>query len=419
MAITYVTKLAVFLLWAAALFDPTGSLFNLKYIGLAFFAFALLLNISTNQISFRARDPSIVFFLIFFIFLQSYGLLVGAIRGGLTKEFIDTSYIFSAAFFSFILLIIKKESFDYSIKTLLLFSSAIGSLIISAYAFTLFDLAHWNYFFLEKGLAYISERNYGGITLPYIYFIVSPILVFAICKSTDDVVRKFSPLRLGKLIFFVISLSLTGTRMNIVFSFISVLLTFFWLRFGRTGYLYLSFLFLIALFALIFADIGVVNSFLDSSEANNNTKLGYLPYYWAELNSPLTLLFGQGFNAHTWSNELQTLLAPGASKLELTYLELIRIFGVPLGVGFIATIFWFLFSTARTDPNSSNWIQPASLSYVLMATLNPYLFSLDGMMVLATALAYRHHARRAQPFKRTEPSLRSTVTSDPPGTLSA
>lgn len=392
-AVTYVTRLGILSLWVAALFDPAASVFNLKYIGLSLFGFALLLNISTDRIRISATDPILIFF-VFFLFLQFYGLFTGAVRGGFSEKFIDTSYIFSAIYFSFVFLLIDVNNFAYSTTILLKFCAVIGALIVAAYVFISLDLAQWNSFFLGNGLAYISERSYGGVTFPYIYFIVSPILVFAISKNTNDVMNKFSIWRIVKLLFFVASLSLTGTRVNIAFSFISIVLTVFWFQFGRAAYLYIFAGSVIAFGALMFANIEIVNAFFDASEANNNTKLGYLPYYWKELNSVSTFFFGQGFNAHSWSSELREFLAPEASKLELTYLEVFRIFGVPLGALFIVSVLWYLFSTDPGRFDSRNWIQPAAMSYIFMAALNPYLFSLDGMMVLATAFAYKYHSHR-------------------------
>lgn len=394
-ATTYITRFAILSLWAAALFDPAGSILNLKYIGLLLFGFALLINILTNRLRFKTKEPVVMFFVLF-IFLQICGLFTGALRGGLSENFIDTSYIYSSIYFSFVFLLFNKSDFVYSTEVLLKCCALIGALILAAYAFATLGFAHFNSFFLSSGLAYISERDYGGVAFPYIYFIVSPILVFGICKSVSDVLKKFSVVGIGKLLFFIASLSLTGTRMNIAFSLLSVLLAISWLKFGRIGYLYVFASSVIAFFALTLADIGVINSFFDVSEANNNTKLGYLPYYWTELSIPATLLFGQGFNAHSWSSELQAFLAPEASKLELTYLELIRVFGAPLGILFIVSVFSYLLSSnpKRSDP--SNWVHPASISYLIMASLNPYLFSLDGMMVLATAFAYRYHSGKAK-----------------------
>jgi uncharacterized membrane protein len=80
------------------------------------------------------------------------------------------------------------------------------------------------------------------------------------------------------------------------------------------------------------------------------------------------------------------MLADGASKTELTYIEILRVFGVVAGAGLLLTLSYFCFSRA-TRGSPYPWLAPASVIYLFVSFLNPYLFSSNGMLLLGFAAA--------------------------------
>jgi hypothetical protein len=123
---------------------------------------------------------------------------------------------------------------------------------------------------------------------------------------------------------------------------------------------------------------------LSTSEGSNSVKIEYLRSYAEIFTDPITVIFGQGFNAQTWSNPLARMITQGATKTELTYIEIYRVFGALFGSLVIGALgFMCLSNTARRA--STGWIAPAALLYLFVSALNPYLFSSNGMLLLGLA----------------------------------
>ena len=69
------------------------------------------------------------------------------------------------------------------------------------------------------------------------------------------------------------------------------------------------------------------------------------------------------------------LIFEGASRTELTYFELIRVFGIPFGVFIIS---YLLYIASRMD----NDTKIATIIILFQSFLNPYLFSSNGMLAI-------------------------------------
>ncbi|MDO4689047.1 MAG: hypothetical protein Q4A94_08960 [Plesiomonas sp.] len=180
--------------------------------------------------------------------------------------------------------------------------------------------------------------------------------------------------------------------MNMLFSLFGVIMTILWLRFGRVSYAFLFVIFTILF--VFFYDSPFIAAALSAGDVSNSTKIGYLTYYSKQFDLLDIFIFGQGYNAHTWSYELNELLAPGASKLELTYLELIRVYGLLVSSIFLFLVMWNTAFIKRLKLCDNNWIQPAIVSYLLMSFSNPYLFSMNGIFVLSMSVAYKYQNKQ-------------------------
>jgi hypothetical protein len=123
---------------------------------------------------------------------------------------------------------------------------------------------------------------------------------------------------------------------------------------------------------------------LSLSDVSTSIKLSYLNGYLDLFNDVPTLFFGQGFNAHEWSFEFSEMLSGGASKTELTYLELIRVFGLFGAIYFFFELLRFFLRSEKVLPEY-RWVFPGIALYLFLSTLNPYVFSSNGMLVLGLA----------------------------------
>jgi hypothetical protein len=389
-------KVAILLLWIGAVLDPIGNMFGIRYLALATAFAALVWLLSTGTL--RRLDTSYRGFLILLLagLFPVYGLLMYAFRAS-SQEFIDTSYIAAGVLIITSLLYRNKRLCDFGVQSLVLSTRILSLLILAAFATQLLFLGSWLEFFTERQVALISYREYSGITLPYIYFLASPLLI--LLMAYDYGRFKAKPEFVSLLLFTATTLSfaLTGTRAHILIA--ATFVPLFMLLTGTVRSSTKSILLLITIIttALMLEDSrNLLNSFFSSAETSNSMKLSLFDGYGEIFANSRVFFFGQGFNAHEWSPQLRDMIAmeEKASKTELTYIELIRVFGIGFAVLFIITLTLLLRATKQLCPDF-HWIYPGFTVYLVNAAVNPYLFSVNGILPLGlvASIAFYHRKR--------------------------
>lgn len=392
---THVGVFTVYLFWVACVFDPVGAFHSLKFISIAFILAYLGLRFLISGVP-RSIDSSYLFICILFIILfPVYGLAISAFRGGLGNgPFIDTSYISSAVYMVCALLYLIPEYCRAASKALVLSLRLLCLVIWIGFVLLSFQIeSNFLFFFVDNGAAYIGSRNYAGVDFYYIYFVASPMLIFLLCKQCWDFfeVKKISHL-VG--VFFVMgALFLSGTRASIIMSLVAPFIVWLWRKYGaKSLFLWLVFVMLfIPILGLL--ELPVITGMFSSNETSNSEKIGYLNTYMDLFAQPMTFLFGQGFNAHTWSSAVANMLPEGASKTELTYLEMIRVFGI-IGLGLLIYALFLLCASKRLIKTNYPWVGPSIFLYALMSSINPYIFSSNGMLVMGFAAGAYLHVRK-------------------------
>jgi hypothetical protein len=390
----YLAKVAIFLLWLGAVVDPIGNTFGIRYLALATALAAiawLLLTGSLNQL-----DKSYRGFLIFLLagVLPVYGLFLYSFRAS-EDEFIDTSYLASGLLILTSLLYRNQRMCEFGIKSLVISTRIMSFLVIAGYASEIFSMDGWLGFFTERNVALISYREYSGITFPYIYFLASPLLI--LLMAYDFGVFRQRATVMSFIIFLLTSFSfaLTGTRAHILIALTFAPLYILLTSTSRTIIKALSLCIILTLGALSLEESRIIiGAFFSASETSNSMKLSMLDGYSKIFSEPQALLLGQGFNAHEWSQPVREMIAmeEKASKTELTYLELVRVFGIGLATLFIGTLLSLL-KSAKSLHVDKRWIYPGFAIYLANATINPYLFSVNGMLPLGLIAAITHYYR--------------------------
>ena len=387
----FVTKIAIFLLWFGAVIDPIGNFFGIRYVALvaAFAALALLfLSIGSKILDNSYRGILILFLAILFPY---YGLTLYSFRAG-NADFIDTSYIASGVLITTSLLYFNKRTCEFGVDSFIFSTRFLSFLIISTFLLPFFSLSDWISFFTERNIAIISFREYAGIQLPYIYFLASPLLIFLM--SYDFCKFRKIPNAVNFLIFTLssFSFSLTGTRAHIIIAILFAPL-YILLTAGTKNNIRSFILFsILMLMALIVEQTRLLlDSFFSIYEESNSIKISLLNGYIDLFSNPLTLMFGQGFNAHEWSLPLKDMVAGEASKTELTYLELIRVFGLFVATSFMLLIL-FLLRRSKYLHEEFKWIYPGLTIFLTNAAINPYLFSVNGILPLGLISAIIYHS---------------------------
>jgi hypothetical protein len=247
---------------------------------------------------------------------------------------------------------------------------------------------------LNLGLFYLDERRYGNFLLLQTFFATSPMIAISVAYYFD---RAMSASAAGQRVLFftltainIAGMFLAGTRNNI---FVSLVLPFaLWpLYTKKPAVTALCSLGCFALLALPFA--GYIKAFLDPAEFANNIKLVTIRDYLQIFSEPATLWLGQGLAVnYDWTARGQFVLT------ELTYLEIIRNFGliggvVMFGLLSLPLLNALLLPTSRRDKA----LTVAYSLYLVMSATNPMLFSSMGTLILSALVANIFMARGRQP----------------------
>lgn len=236
------------------------------------------------------------------------------------------------------------------------------------------------------GIVLVDLRDYAqDVTFLQVYFVTSPMLAISIAWYFHRANAAATP-RARFVAWFLVALHavammLAGTRNNILVSII--LPAALWMQYSRRRVLVaLGSMSMALALVLIFAE--QLTAFFDPGEVSNSTKLALLGDYGRILAEPWTLLFGRGIGAY----ELWAAKSEYNFVSELTYLELIRNFGLPaaaLMLALLLTPIWRAFSSRGSLANRA--IALGYALYLVMCMSNPNLFSSMGILILCVTLA--------------------------------
>lgn len=228
----------------------------------------------------------------------------------------------------------------------------------------------------------LVNRTYGETRVYAVYFITSPLLVIPISYFTYQCIAlKGRGRRISAtlLVVNVAGMAMSGTRNNLIASIGTLLLVWFW--FSRKK-LRLALLAMLLLSAAAISEWGTIQGMLSPAQEGNAVKLQHLEDYIGLLSDPTTLLFGQGLGAPFNSTEYGY-----ATITELTYLDLIRTYGILGATPMILCLFCPLWCLVSRGWETERYLYLAYVMYLYLCVANPLLVSSSGMLVLAIVLA--------------------------------
>jgi len=244
-------------------------------------------------------------------------------------------------------------------------------------------------FSIDKQNAIISSsRDLFGIGLGMFYYKTSPLMIFPFsyycCRLFQREVRLWLPLFMCML--YGTALLVSGTRANVLGA-LFVAGAFALRRIRRAGG-WLPTL-AVATLSLILMAAFVVPKFADTQESGNATKLSHLRSYENEFDSrPSALLWGEGANRAFYSEGFQDW----TTVTELSYLELVRVFGLPVTILFVAGLLWIGYALFASGA------LPAAFAYVAYLGIsgsNPLLVSSTGLLVICAV--WKEAVRKSSP----------------------
>lgn len=373
-----------FLFVFITLFDPMDKLLGIKVELFSLCMFLSMMKLISSN--FKIKLPIfliIIIAILLLIPLQSityYFIINGNPRFGGFLLF--KSYLLSLI--CFYIYLYRIESFKQiasalnilalSIIFLFIFTSLYPEKINSLHQFG----DEFGIFNIDKG------RNYGGSLYFFqIYFFTSPMLVISIGYYFNKILtQRFSIKLFLILLINIIAMFLAGSRNNMIVSVILPLCLFFQYSNKRSKILvFILFSVLISLFLFIFK-----TEFLflfDPNEKSNFSKLTTLKDYFSIFYSDTnTLIFGKGLGSYeSWSNRGDTFIS------ELTYLEIVRSYGIFIGFILIIIMFCPLLISLNIKNFNYRWISFPYFFYLVMTATNPLFFSSMGMLFFSAYIS--------------------------------
>jgi hypothetical protein len=371
----------------AGVIDPVGHNFAIRWYAISSMCIYVF-----YQFSFRGYNLNISKYrnytlILYICLLPLWGILVGLLRGNLNYDFNDTSYIAAGIIllYAFSLNSIEKVRiamviFLYSLRLIVIITLSSALLYISGNT-------AFNDYLILKSIAIVAERSYsdfGNSTL-FIYLLACPILVYLVFYDAFNVFNKTTLKNIFLLVTSILAMLFSGTRAHITIAISVIPLTFIYYINKYIVSIKIKFLFV---FLIIIFSFGLFSeSFLQNWVSNDN-ELNYkrydlLRYYLYLFNEPFDILFGQGFNA-AYGNQEINLLTEGGSKTELTYLELIRVYGLLPATIIIYHLLYTARKLIRID--GFEWFGMGFFFMLINSMFNPYLFSVNGMLPLAISI---------------------------------
>ena len=391
-------RLNLLLLLAAAIFDPSDLLFHAKvplFVGIWILLLADLA-IPGHQ-RYEVPTNLYLYICVFAFFLPLTGMLIYVLRGGITEGYEGVQY-YKAYLFLTLCIPLAMKRIDV-IRPLSMVLSVLSLATIGLYAITFNDDVLRSQLWLV-GDSYtifsLNERSYGSLTYQMVYFHTSPLLVVAVAYFCYQSLVSVGRARFWNVLLLALNVCgmvLSGTRNNMIIGVLMPLMIVAWYTGLRVR---LGVVAVLAAILSVGLGFGVVQAMLSSDDASNTIKLLYFRDYGVLFSNWLTLLFGQGFG----SSFFATALGTRVSVTELTYVELLRNYGLIMGCIFYFLLLYPVRTLRNPEARPDHYLFLGYLGYLYLCTANPLLLSSSGMLVLAMVLVktFSWPVRKAWPL---------------------
>lgn len=396
-------RLNLFLLLVVAVIDPSDLLVHAKvplFIGV--WVLFLISVVISRSGQYQVPGKLCWYLFIFVVLLPFIGMLVYALRGNGMEGYEGFQYYKSYLFLTLCIpLAIKRIDL---VRPLSLILSALSVVIILLDVVTAIDetlrlpLAAFGDAFVVFSL---TDRSYGSLSYRALYFHTSPLLVIPIVYFCYQLLHSTGWAKSGNGLFLILNvcaMALSGTRNNMIVALVAPLMIFAWYK-GPRMRLAIAALLVFAIVAGF--SFGVFQAMFSADDNSNATKLGHVHDYSVLFSDWRTLLFGQGLGASFFS----TAWGTHVTLTELTYLELIRNYGILLASVFYVLILLPLRVLADPKMRAEHYLFLGYVCYLYLCSGNPVLLSSTGMLVLAIVL-FKTFCNSAQaPLRRTVASI--------------
>lgn len=286
----------------------------------------------------------------------------------------------------FLLLVIETEKIQLEwilIRCCLLLAVVEIAITVVALASPLLYVGIYEFTALKQ-TAYLSvDTDRLGIGVGSFYYKTSATMILPLAYYCARMAAS-KRLRIADVFFFLVYLSamlFTGARANLLAA-LAVCGVFALVKIYRTLGVVWSFSTFLVLFSVLIT--AYAPRFFNPAEASNAVKLGHVASYITEFERhPSYLLWGEGADTEFYSEGFQE----NTTITEVTYLELIRNFGIPVSILLAILLCWPVVALASRESRriGTGYFAVPYAAYLLMAATNPLLLSTTGLLIVVAA----------------------------------
>ncbi len=377
-----VLNILITLLLLIIFIDPNNNIFYIKDIVFIVLFGLWLFTLIYSKFDFKNKPLLII--LSFIFLLPIYGLIIMKINN---LQFIFTAPYLKSFYLFFLLVIILN--LNINITQRINYIGFIISIIVLV-SFILFYFANdlyevlYNYMVKEKQVAVSRGYEFKGYKMFNLFYKTSPILLFPLSYYFQKLffsnrINKKKKLYILAIILISISFVFSSTRANIIIFFILLFLySMSYIYYNNKKIFWISFL-----FCLLCVSYLITNSFhqFSLSEKSNSIKIQHFYDYIKLFESNTNILIlGQGFNSYFFSTYYNDYI----NVTELSYFEIVRVFGLPVSILFILFLLYPIYILLKKYVQfyCFRYILVSYTLYLTIATSNPLILSSTGMIVI-------------------------------------
>ena len=351
----------------------------MRIVDILYFLFLVTLSLDPTGFHSRLKDLLFVVLVIYGV-IYCWGMFVALITGNLSDEGYARSQMRSMLYISIFFFVVTMRlnvvlkifwinGLIMAVLTLILFFlSELGGVFLAAV---------YDYCIASDNFTMASNRNFLGYAVNGLYFKAGSLIIFSFIYNLYQYKGAF------KILFSVIlflSLIVAGSRTPIL---VQIMILFVYLYdkniIGK---------FLTRLSALFILGMLVMVTYLlatQEKESSNEVKYDNFESYVEDMGEKGHLIWGAGLGSEFYAKGRGLKL----SYSELSYMDILRIYGIPVGIGFIFLFFAPCFWLWKYFPRSQ-FLKRYCLGYALFLILsgtNPLLLGSIGLTALSLFMA--------------------------------
>lgn len=360
-------------------FDPTG--YHTSYLKIILFIILVIYGIvkSSNRKISRINIIIILSMVLLPVFSVMYANIIGTLR--------DTDYALShimSMLFVFLFVYLNTMDINILLKLIWLDGLVLSVITLVLLSFSIFiDFsAIYSLVTINPNFMMAIDREFLGIPINGLYFRSGPFIMFSFVYH---LYRYHGPFKLIISIFMYLALVFSGSRTPMIMQTLILLIYFYDSKlFGKYFMRMASLLAMIGIFCLTY------KLATEKGEESNQLKFDNISSYKREILKGNTFIFGDGVGSVFYAKGNNEELA----FTELSYFDLLRMYGVPLGLYF-AVLFYMPFFKSIRFFKKNLFLSRFMFTYIMfliLAGTNPLLLGSIGLTAMTLAMAIRQKA---------------------------